>query len=93
MCEKDLHYKVIDFIRKFFVEAIVIPGLGELQDTDPKKLDAWSKGYKAGQPDILILNRTRKTSVLAIELKTPYCHSEASQKQNIFLGTSSMRHS
>ena len=85
MCETNLHYKVIDFIRKFFVEAIVIPGLGELQDTDPKKLDAWSKGYKAGQPDILILNRTRKTSGLAIELKTPYCHSEASQKQDIFL--------
>ena len=85
MCETDLHYKVVDFIRKFFVEAIVIPGLGELQDTEPKRLDAWNKGYKGGQPDILILNRTRKNSGLAIELKTPLCHRNPSEKQEAFL--------
>ena len=71
MCETDLHYKVINFIRKFFAEAVIVPGLGELQDTDAKRIDAWKKGYKSGQPDILILNRTRNASGLAIELKTP----------------------
>ena len=85
MCETDLHYKVIDFVRKFFVEAIVVPGLGELQDTVEKRSDAWKKGYKGGQPDILILNRTRKASGLAIELKTPLCHRNPSENQEAFL--------
>jgi len=85
MCEKDLHYKVVDFIRKFFPESVLVPGLGELQDTEPKRLDAWSKGYKAGQPDILLLNRTRKTSGLAVELKTPLCQRSPSPQQQAFL--------
>ena len=85
MCEKDLHYKVVDFVRKFFSEAVIVPGLGELQDTEPKRLDAWSKGYKAGQPDILLLNRTRKTSGLALELKTPLCQRSPSPQQQAFL--------
>ena len=85
MCEKDLHYKVVDFIRKFFPESVLVPGLGELQDTEPKRLDAWSKGYKAGQPDILLLNRTRKTSGLALELKTPLRQRSPSPQQQAFL--------
>ena len=84
MNETDLHYKVVDFIRKFFVEAILVPGLGELQDTEAKRLDAWSKGYKGGQPDILILNRTRNASGLAIELKTPLGSGANSVKQSAF---------
>ena len=85
MCEMDLHYKVVDFIRKFFEEAIVVAGLGELQDTSDKRIDAWKKGYTAGQPDILILNRARKFSGLAIEFKTPLCQRIASPKQEVFL--------
>ena len=85
MSETDLHYKVLAFIRKFFDEAIVIAGLGELQDTSDKRLDAWKKGYKAGQPDILILNRTRKASGLAIELKTPLGCGITTAKQDAFL--------
>ena len=85
MCERDLHYKVIDFIRKFFPEAVLVPGLGELQDTESKRSDAWSKGYKAGQPDILLLNRTHKTSGLALELKTPLCQRSPSPQQQAFL--------
>ena len=84
MNETDLHYKVVDFIRKFFAEAILVPGLGELQDTETKRLDAWKKGYKAGQPDILILNHTRKSSGLAIELKTPLGSGTNSSKQDAF---------
>ena len=84
MNETDLHFKVIDFIRKFFVEAVLVPGLGELQDTEAKRLDAWSKGYKSGQPDIIILNRTRKASGLAIELKTPLGCGTNSVKQAAF---------
>jgi len=84
MNETDLHYKVVDFIRKFFVEAILVPGLGELQDSQAKQSDAWSKGYKSGQPDIIILNRTRKASGLAIEFKTPLGCGTNSVKQAAF---------
>ena len=85
MSETDLHYKVVDFIRKFFAEAVIVPGLGELQDTDAKRIDAWKKGYKSGQPDILILNRTRNASGLAIELKTPLGCANTSVSQDAFL--------
>ena len=87
MCERDLHYKVIDFIRKFFPEAVLVPGLGELQDSEPKRLDAWGKGYKSGQPDILLLTRTRHHNGLAIELKTPLGVGAASTQQETFLRT------
>jgi prophage antirepressor-like protein len=85
MNETDLHYKVVDFVRKYFPEAILVAGLGELQDTDPKRLSAYRKGYTRGQPDILILNRTRKNSGLAIELKTPLGCGKTSPDQDAFL--------
>ncbi len=85
MCETDLHYKVVNFIRRFFVEAIMVPGLGELQDTSDKRIDAWNKGYIAGQPDLILLNRTRKWSGLAIELKTPVCERKPSPQQQAYL--------
>ena len=47
-------------------------------------MDAWNKGYKGGQPDILILNRTRNASGLAIELKTPLGSGANSVKQSAF---------
>ena len=85
MCETDLHYKVISFVRRFFPEAVIIPGLGELQDTEEKRKDGWSKGYKSGQPDIILLNRTRSASGLALELKTPLCQRNPSTNQEAFL--------
>ena len=57
--ERDLHCNIIDFIRKYYPEAIIIPGLGELQHTSAARVDAWQKGYKGGQPDILIAKKTR----------------------------------
>ena len=85
MDETDLHYKVVQFIRRFFEEAIVIAGLGELQDTSDKRIDAWNKGYTKGQPDILILNRARKHTGLAIELKTPAGTGVLSESQRVLL--------
>ncbi len=87
MNETDLHFKVVDFVRKQFPEAIIIAGLGELQDTDSKRISAYRKGYTKGQPDILILNRTRKSSGLAIELKTPLGCGKTSPEQDAFLNT------
>ena len=85
MCETDLHYKVVHFLRRFFAEAVMVPGLGELQDTSEKRIDSWSKGYIAGQPDLILLNRTRKHSGLAIELKTPMCQRSPSPQQHTYL--------
>ena len=60
MCSSDLH-----------PEAILQPGLGELQDTDEKRIQSWAKGYTRGACDLLILNKHRKWTGLAIEFKTP----------------------
>ena len=85
MNETDLHYKVVDFIRKHFPEAVVVAGLGELQDTEEKRITAKRKGYTKGQPDILILNKTRYYSGLALELKTPLGCGTTSAEQDVFL--------
>ena len=79
--ETNLHYKVIDFIRKYHPEAILIPGLGEHQITTTSRSDAYYKGYKGGQPDILILNRHKTFSGMAIELKTPTGKGIVSENQ------------
>jgi hypothetical protein len=57
LSERDLHYKVVDCIRKHFPEFKVIAGLGELQDTTIKRADAYKKGYTGGQPDIIIFSK------------------------------------
>ena len=87
MNETDLHYKVVDFIRKHFHEAIIVAGLGELQDTEEKRIAAKRKGYTKGQPDILILNKTRYYNGLALELKTPLGCGTTSAEQDAFLNT------
>ena len=69
--EKELHYKVVDFIKRFKPEAILVPGLGENQKTSQIRADSYFKGYEAGQVDILILNPHRYYRGLAIELITP----------------------
>lgn len=79
--EADLHYKVVDFLRNHFPNAIIAPGLGELQDSSRKRLDSWSKGYTAGQPDLLICNANKKFNGFAIELKTPSGRGVVSEKQ------------
>ena len=69
--EKELHYKVVDYIRHFIKEAVIIPGLGEHQINCGVRTDAYLKGYTGGQVDIILLNYHTKYRGLAIELKTP----------------------
>ena len=83
--ETDLHKKVIDFIRKYYPQAIIIPGLGELQRTPATRVEAWQKGYKGGLPDILIANQSNEFMGLAIELKTPAGSGVISDNQQVFL--------
>jgi len=83
--ERDLHYKVIDCIRKYFPDLQIVAGLGELQDTTLKRTDAYRKGYTGGQPDILILNQTSVYSGFAIELKSPTGNWRLSDKQDEYI--------
>ena len=54
--ETDLHGKVVDYVRRFYPEAIIVAGLGDLQDTPSKRIDSWKKGCTKGQPDLMIIN-------------------------------------
>ena len=83
--EADLHHKVVDFIRCFYKHALVVPGLGELQDNESRRKYGWSCGYKGGQPDILILHHHARFSGFAIELKHPAGRGVVSDKQVAFL--------
>ena len=46
--DTDLHYKVVDLIRKYYPDSILVAGLGENQDTEDKRLDSYKKGYMRG---------------------------------------------
>lgn len=83
--ETDLHYKVVDYLRRFYPQAITIGGLGELQDSDAKRIDAYRKGYTAGQPDLLVMNSNRTYKALAIEFKHPGGFGELRENQRAFL--------
>ena len=41
--ETDLHYKVVDLIRRYYPDTILVAGLGENQDTEDKRLDSYKK--------------------------------------------------
>ena len=43
--ETQLHYKVVDLTGRFYPNTIFVAGLGELQDTEDKRLDSYKKGY------------------------------------------------
>lgn len=83
--ETNLHHKVVDFVRRFYPDVIMIPGLGELQCTSDKRTDAYHKGYVGGQPDLLILNQHKYYNGLALELKSPTGKGVLSDKQKTFL--------
>ena len=81
--ETDLHYKVIQLIRNYYPDSILVAGLGENQDTEDKRLDSYKKGYTRGQPDIMILDYHKDYKGLCIEFKSPtnnYCISESQLK-------------
>ena len=46
--DTDLHYKVVDLIRKYYPDSILVAGLGLNQDTEDKRLDSYKKGYTRG---------------------------------------------
>ena len=80
--EYDLHKKVIDYIRRFHGDLLLVIGLGENQDTAQKRIQSWIKGYQKGQPDIIVQNAHKYYNGLCIELKTPKGTGEVSEAQN-----------
>ena len=81
--ETDLHYKVVQLIRRYYPDSLLVAGLGENQDTEEKRLDSYKKGYLHGTPDLMILNYHKDYRGLCIEFKSPtnnYCVSEAQLK-------------
>ena len=81
--EMDLHTKVVELIRNFYPDALLVPGLGENQDKSEKRINSWKKGYQRGQPDLMVLNNHRDFKGLCIEFKSPtnnYCVTESQLK-------------
>ena len=83
--EKDLHYKDVDYIKKYIKDALIVPGLGEHQSNSNVRADAYYKGYTGGQLDILILNYHTKYRGLAIEFKTPTGRGIVSKNQENYM--------
>ena len=79
--EMDLHSKVVELIRNFYPDALMMPGLGENQDTSEKRINSWKKGYTRGQPDLMILNNHKDYNGLCIEFKSPTNNYEVSESQ------------
>ena len=79
--ETDLHYKVVDLIRKYYPDSILVAGLGENQDTEDKRLDSYKKGYMRGQPDLMVLDYHIDYKGLCIEFKSPTNNYHVSEAQ------------
>jgi hypothetical protein len=83
--EKQLHNKVVEWIRRFHPEVVIVPGLGELQKTDEARMEAWAKGYTKGQADLLILASNDNYSGMCLEFKSPLGNGSLSDAQKAFL--------
>ena len=79
--EKELHYKVVNLIRNYYPDALLVAAMGENQDTEEKRIDSWKKGYQRGTPDLMILNYHREYQGLCIEFKSPTNNYEVSESQ------------
>ena len=79
--EMDLHSKVVELISNFYPDSILVPGLGENQDSSEKRINSWKKGYMRGQPDLMVLNYHKDYRGLCIEFKSPTNNYEVSESQ------------
>ena len=79
--EKELHYKVVNLIRDYYPDAILVAAMGENQDTEEKRLDSYKKGYQRGTSDLMILDYHKYYQGLCIEFKSPTNNYEVSESQ------------
>ena len=79
--ETDLHYKVVNLIRRYYPDSILVASLGENQDTEDKRLDSYKKGYMRGQPDLMVVDYHKDYKGLCIEFKSPTNNYHVSKAQ------------
>ena len=89
--ENDLHYKLIEYLRRFYPDARLNVSLGEMQvhrigDVESNRtLEAYRKGYTRGACDITITNLHLTKKGLCIELKTPNAKGTLNADQDKYL--------
>jgi hypothetical protein len=71
----------VSFIKKQYPESLFIATLGELQDTQDKRIKAFNMGYIKGTPDIIIQNLHKKYNGFVIEFKSPKTGGIVSDEQ------------
>jgi prophage antirepressor-like protein len=69
MNETDLHKQIIKFIRNKYPDVKIIPGLGELQTTQPLRLSCWGRDTMVDNLTYLFHIRVKDTSGYAWNLK------------------------
>ena len=79
--EKELHYRVVELIRKYYADSILVAAMGENQDTEEKRLDSYKKGFQRGTPDLMILDFHIDYKGLCIEFKSPTNNYLVSESQ------------
>ena len=79
--ERDLHTKIVSFIKKRYPDSLFIATLGENQNTPFKRIDSFKKGYLKGSPDLIINNLHKKHTGFCIEFKNPNGNGCLSKEQ------------
>lgn len=69
--ERDLHHRIVNFIKNYYPSTLFTANLGELQDTSTKRIESACKGYLAGSPDLEIKECSKGYIGLCIEFKSP----------------------
>ena len=83
--EKDLHVKVVSFLKKRYPHSLFTVTLGENQDTGYKRIDSFKKGYLRGSPDLIINNLHKHYTGFCIEFKSPQGNGVLSPNQSMIL--------
>ena len=79
--EKEPHYRVVELIRKYYPDSILVAAMGENQDTEEKRLDSYKKGFQRGTPDLMILDFHIDYKGLCTEFKSPTNNYVVSESQ------------
>ena len=86
MCsENDLHFKVVDYIRRFHPHAKMTAGLGEFQTTIALRIEGKMKGYQKGTADLMIMNNHLEFRGFCMEFKNPKGTGSLAEAQDAWL--------
>jgi hypothetical protein len=83
--ENDLHFKVVDHIRRFHPHDNMTAGLGEFQTTIALRIEGKMKGYQKGTADLMIMNNQLEFRGLCLEFKNPKGAGSLAEAQDTWL--------